>query len=88
MLWIRLNHLRPAKSSLDPFVIQLAIEERRLGCPLSLTRMAKWYASDQPQPLEAGVAVAADDDVVVDDDAERLCDLGDLLRDLDVGGGR
>ena len=34
--------------------------------------------SDQPQPLEAGVAVAADDDVVVDGDAERLCDLDDL----------
>src|SRR5215203_7074368 len=33
MLWIRLNHLRPAKSSLDPFAIQLAIEERRLGVP-------------------------------------------------------
>src|SRR3954453_10602100 len=47
--------------------------------------MAKWYASNQPQALEAGVAVAANDDVVVDDDAERLCDLGDLLRHLDVG---
>jgi hypothetical protein len=50
--------------------------------------MAKWYASNQPQTLEAGVAVAADDDVVVDDDAERLCHLGDLLRHPDVGGRR
>jgi hypothetical protein len=33
MLWIRLNHLRPAKSSLDLVAIQLAIEERRLGVP-------------------------------------------------------
>jgi len=40
---------------------------------------------DQPQPLEAGVAVLADDDVIVDRNAERLCHRDDLLRHLDVG---
>ena len=50
--------------------------------------MPRGCPSHQPQALEAGVAVAADDDVVVDDDAERLCDLCDLLRHLDVGGRR
>ena len=34
---------------------------------------------DQLQRLEAGVAVPADDDVVVDGDAERLGDLDDRL---------
>src|SRR5687768_4866756 len=38
--------------------------------------------SDQPQPLQAGMALAADDDVVVHRDAEGLCHLGDLLRHL------
>ena len=41
--------------------------------------------SDQPQPLEAGVAVPADDDVVVDRDAEGLGRLDDGLRHVDVG---
>ncbi len=32
------------------------------------------------------MSVAADDDVVVDEDAERLGDVDDLARHLDVGG--
>lgn len=44
--------------------------------------------SDQLQALEACVALAADDDVVVDLDAERAGDVDDLARHLDVGVGR
>lgn len=40
---------------------------------------------NQPQPLEAGMAVLADDDVIVHRNAERLCHRDDLLRHLDVG---
>ena len=45
------------------------------------------HTSNQLQPLEAGVALAADDDVVVDGDAERLGGIDDLLRHVDVGAG-
>jgi hypothetical protein len=41
--------------------------------------------SNQPQPLETGVAFLADDDVVVHGNAERLGDLDDGLGHLDVG---
>ena len=34
------------------------------------------------------MAILADDDVVMDRDAERLCDLDDMLRHLDIGVGR
>ena len=44
--------------------------------------------SNQLQPLEAGMAFLADDDVVVHRNAERLCDLDDRLRHLDVGARR
>ena len=43
---------------------------------------------DQLQPLEARVAFLADDDVVVHGNAERLGDLDDRLRHLDVGAAR
>ena len=39
---------------------------------------------DQPQPLEAGMTVLADDDVIVHRDAERARDGNDLLRRLNV----
>ena len=42
-------------------------------------------APHQSQPLEAHVPLAADDQVVVHGDAERLADLDDGLRHLDVG---
>ncbi len=41
--------------------------------------------SDQSQTLEAGMPVLADDDVVVDGDAERLCRLHDRAGHVDVG---
>src|SRR5260221_587233 len=41
-----------------------------------------WPAS---KPLQARVSFLRDDDVVVHRDAERLCDLHDRLRHLDVG---
>src|SRR6266849_5819654 len=41
--------------------------------------------SNQPQRLEARVALAGDDDVVVQRDAERAGGLDDLLRHLDIG---
>ena len=41
--------------------------------------------SNQLQPLEARVAVLADDDVVVHGDAERAGDVDDRLRHLYVG---
>ena len=44
--------------------------------------------SHQPQALQAGVAVLADDDVVVNRNAERIGDADDRLGHLDVGGGR
>ena len=40
---------------------------------------------DQPQPLQARVAVLADDDVVVHGDAERARHRDDRLGHLDVG---
>lgn len=43
---------------------------------------------DQQQALHRGVALAADDDVVVHGDAERLRRVDDLLGHLDVGAGR
>jgi hypothetical protein len=45
------------------------------------------FGSHQLQPLEARMAVLADDDVVVDGDAERLGDVGDGAGHLHVGGG-
>jgi len=42
----------------------------------------------QPQALEARVTLAADDDVIVNRDAERRGGLGDLLGHLDVGARR
>ena len=42
----------------------------------------------KPEPAKARVPVAADDQVVVDGDAERLADLDDRLRHLDVGARR
>ena len=48
-------------------------------CPTGDVRTRRrGHRSDQLQPLEAGMAVLADDDVVVDGDAERLGDLDDL----------
>ena len=44
--------------------------------------------SDQPQPLQAGMAVLADDDVVVDGDAERPGDVDDRPGHVDVGARR
>ena len=44
--------------------------------------------SNQLQPLEAGMAVLADDDVVVHGNAERLGDVDDRLRHLNVGARR
>ena len=43
--------------------------------------------SNQLQRLEARVAVLADDEVVVNRDAKRACDLDDRLGHLDVGAG-
>lgn len=40
------------------------------------------------QALEACMTVASDDDVVMQDDAQRTGDLGDLLGHLDVGARR
>jgi hypothetical protein len=42
-------------------------------------------ASYELQPLQAGVAILADNDVVVHGDAERARHVDDLLRYLDVG---
>jgi hypothetical protein len=44
--------------------------------------------SNQPQPLQARVAVLADDDVVVHGDAERARHRDDRLRHFDVGARR
>ena len=43
--------------------------------------------SKQPERLEAGDAIAADDEVVVDGDPQAAARLDDLPRDVDVGGG-
>lgn len=45
-------------------------------------------ASDQPQTLEARVAVLADDDVIVDRDAEWLCRVDDHSRHINIGARR
>lgn len=45
----------------------------------------KLFASDQSQTLKAGMPVLADDDVVVDCDAKRLCRLHDRPGHVDVG---
>ncbi len=45
---------------------------------------AAYLNSDEPQALQRRVAVAADDDVVVHRDAERLCDRHDFARHRDV----
>jgi hypothetical protein len=47
-----------------------------------------YLSSDQPQPLQARVAVLADDDVVMHRDAERLPGVDHRLGHLDVGAGR
>lgn len=39
----------------------------------------------QTQPLEARVTVLADDDVIMNGDAERLCRVDDHLRHVDIG---
>ena len=44
-------------------------------------------ALDQAQAAEAGVALLADDDVVVDQDPERLGRGHDLPGHLDIGAG-
>src|SRR5580692_9893966 len=69
-------------------------------CPASLYRAfshneivgtsgAGWLvcpcASDQLHPLQARMAVSAYDDVVVHGDAERLRDIDDRFRHLDIG---
>src|SRR5690606_10185345 len=41
--------------------------------------------SDEAQALQAGMAVLADDDVIVDGDAERHGGLDDGLRHVDIG---
>ena len=46
---------------------------------------SKQKALDQPQPLQAGMAVLADDNVIVHGDVERAGDLDDPLGHLDVG---
>jgi hypothetical protein len=43
---------------------------------------------DQLQPLQAGVSVLADDDVIVHGNAERLRHRDYLLRHLDIGARR
>ena len=43
---------------------------------------------NQPQPFQAGVAVLADDDVVVHLDPQRLGHVNDLARHVDVGARR
>ena len=43
---------------------------------------------NQPQRLKTGVAVAADDDVVVQGNAERPGGIDDLFRHIDVGARR
>lgn len=42
-------------------------------------------ASDEAQALQAGMAVLADDDVIMDRDAERLGGVYDHLRHVDIG---
>jgi hypothetical protein len=49
---------------------------------------AKGNLKSASTPFEARVPIAADDDVVVHLDAERLGDLDDQLALLDVGGRR
>lgn len=43
---------------------------------------------DQQQALHRGIALLADNDVIVDGDAERLGAVDDLLGHLDVGARR
>src|SRR5690606_11391697 len=79
-----------------PFTGKRADPRARSGCPtlphvslnevsFSVARAA--FSLHQPQAAKARVAVAADDDVVVHQDAERFGDLADGPRHLDVGGG-
>jgi len=42
------------------------------------------HTLNQPEPLEAGVAFLADDDVVVHGNAQRFGDIDDRLRHLDT----
>ena len=53
-----------------------------------MTRARANARLDQHEPAEAGVALLADDDVVVHHDAERLRGSDDLLGHLDVGARR
>ena len=46
------------------------------------------FPSNQLQPLEAGVTLLADDDVIVHRNAERARHGDDLLRHLDIGARR
>src|SRR5205085_8429108 len=55
---------------------------------VSLGAVAAEYASNQPECLEARVALAADDDVIVERNAERAGGLDDLFGHFDVGARR
>ena len=43
------------------------------------------FASEQPERAKAGVALAADDQVVMHDNAERFGEANDFTGHLDVG---
>ena len=65
------------------YSVLFQVSERLLGVPAG--ELDNIPNSNQPQPLEARVAFLADDDVVVDRDAQGLRHLDDLLGHLDVG---
>lgn len=50
------------------------------------TRTSLSNASDQAETFQAGVALATDDDKIVDDQVERLGNSDDLFRNCDVNG--
>ena len=61
-----------------------------MRCPVAQKRLTGGSAlsargSHQPQPLQARVAVLANDDVIVHGDPERAGDGDDLLSHLNVG---
>ena len=62
----------------------------RGGCFLRAWRPSpvRPRSSEQLQAPEAGVALAADDQMIVNHDAERLAEADDLHGHRDVGGGR
>src|SRR5258708_36202411 len=61
---------------------------RRKSDAISMASMGEATSSQQPLALEADMALAADDDVVVDRDAERARGLDDLACHVDVGAAR